>query len=59
MKYCKPMNSTNLGDRNINLSVGSEWRYRIDDLEKQIIGYAITILQSARDNVKLNIKLTY
>ena len=49
----------NLGDRNINLSVGSEWRYRIDDLEKQIMGYAITILQSARDNVKLNIKLTY
>ncbi|WP_416276712.1 polymorphic toxin type 15 domain-containing protein [Longicatena caecimuris] len=43
MKYCKPMNSTNLGDRNINLSVGSEWRYRIDDLEKQIMGYAITI----------------
>ena len=37
------MNSTNLGDRNINLSVGSEWRYRIDDLEKQIMGYAITI----------------
>ena len=37
MKYCKPMNSTNLGDRNINLSVGSEWRYRIDDLEKRVM----------------------
>lgn len=29
-------NLKGLGDKNINSSIGAQWRYRIDDLEKQI-----------------------
>ena len=54
-----PLNLTGLGDKNINSSIGSQWRYRIDDLEKQIMDFANTIPKSEWDNVKLNIKLTY
>lgn len=53
------MNLTGLGDKNINSSIGLHWRYRINDLEKQIMDFANTILKSEWSNVKLNIKLTY
>ncbi len=54
-----PMNLNGLGDKNINSSIGSQWRYRIDDLEKQIMDFANTIPKGEWGNVKLNIKLTY
>ena len=54
-----PLNLTGIGDKNINSSIGSQWRYRIDDLEKQVMDFANTIPKSEWSNVKLNIKLTY
>lgn len=54
-----PMNLTGLGDKNINSSIGTQWRYRIDDLEKQVMDFANTIPQSEWGHVKLNIKLVY
>lgn len=54
-----PMNLTGFGDKNINSSIGSQWRYRIDDLEKRVMDFANTIPQSEWGHVKLNIKLVY
>ena len=53
------MNLTGLGDKNVNSSLGAQWRYRIDDLEKQIMSFANRIPENEWESIKLNIKLTY
>ena len=53
------MNLTGLGDKNVNSSLGAQWRYRIDDLEKQIMSFANKIPENEWESIKLNIKLTY
>ena len=54
-----PMNLTGLGDKNINSSIGAQWRYRINSLEEQIMDFANGIPQSEWKNIKLNVKLKY
>ncbi|CAH0156000.1 polymorphic toxin type 15 domain-containing protein [Peribacillus simplex] len=47
-----------MGDKKINSSIGSQWRYRIDIVDEQINGLAKNMTQEQRKNTYLNVKLT-
>ena len=47
------------GDKNINSSIGSQWKYRIDMVDEQIRELAKNMTEYERENTYLNVKLTY
>lgn len=52
-------NVTGMGDKNINSSIGAQWRYRIDDLDAKIKEMAEGMTEEERKNTYLNIRLKY
>ena len=56
-----PLNVTGMGNKKINSSIGSQWRTRADDVEKQVREYIQNNDLSPGDleNIHLNIKLSY
>ncbi|WP_228474839.1 polymorphic toxin type 15 domain-containing protein [Listeria welshimeri] len=47
-----------MGDKGINSSIGSQWRYRIDIVDEQIRGMAKNMTPEQLKNTYLNVKLT-
>jgi uncharacterized protein YukE len=52
-----PSHIGGMGDKKINSSIGSQWKSRIKDLDKQIRDIAKTMTQEERESTFLNIKL--
>jgi hypothetical protein len=52
-----PSHIDGMGDKKINSSIGSKWKSRIKDLDKQIRDIAKTMTQEERESTFLNIKL--
>ncbi|MBS5886857.1 MAG: hypothetical protein KIC81_18765 [Clostridium sp.] len=48
-----------MGDKNINSSIGSQWKYRIDVVDEQIKALADKMTESDRKSTYLNVKLKY
>ena len=48
-----------LGDKRINFSIGSQWRYRIDIVDEQIKELAKNMTPEQLKNTYLNVKLTH
>lgn len=47
-----------LGDKRVNSSIGSHWKYRIDVVDKQIMENAKNMTPEQLKNTYLNVKLT-
>ena len=54
-----PLNIGGMGDKRINSSIGSQWRYRIDIVDEQIGELAKVMTPEQRKNIYLNVKLTH
>ena len=54
-----PSNIGGMGDKKINSSIGSQWKYRIDEVDEQIQAMAKNMSDAERKNTYLNIKLKY
>ena len=54
-----PLNIGGVGDKAINSSIGSQWRYRIDAVDEQIQAMAAKMTPEQLQNTYLNVKLTY
>lgn len=48
-----------VGDKVINSSIGSQWRYRIDVIDENIQKIAETMSEVERKSTYLNVNLTY
>ncbi|WIG24052.1 MULTISPECIES: polymorphic toxin type 15 domain-containing protein [Bacillus cereus group] len=48
-----------MGDKRINSSIGSQWRYRIDIVDEQIKGLARNMTPEQLKSTYLNVKLTH
>ncbi len=48
-----------VGDKGINSSIGSQWRYRIDEVDAQIQKLAESMSEAERNSTYLNVNLTY
>ena len=48
-----------VGDKGVNSSIGSQWRYRIDDIDAQIKKMAESMSEADRISTYLNVNLTY
>ncbi|WP_417894572.1 polymorphic toxin type 15 domain-containing protein [Bacillus safensis] len=48
-----------LGDKRINSSIGSQWRYRIDIVDEQIKELVKSMTPEQLKNTYLNVKLTH
>ena len=53
-----PLNIGGVGDKRVNSSIGSQWKYRIDIVDDQIDVLAQTMTPEQRKNTYLNINLT-
>lgn len=53
-----PLNIGGLGDKRINSSLGSQWRYRIDIVDEKIREMAKNMSSEELKNTYLNVKLT-
>lgn len=53
-----PLNVSGMGDKGINSSLGSQWKYRIDDVDELIRKAAEAMTEAERQSTHLNIKLT-
>nr|WP_288826852.1 polymorphic toxin type 15 domain-containing protein [uncultured Clostridium sp.] len=53
-----PLNVSGMGDKGINSSLGSQWKYRIDDVDAQIRKAAEMMTEAERQSTHLNIKFT-
>ena len=53
-----PLNVSGMGDKGINSSLGSQWKYRIDDVDEQIRKAAEMMTEAERQSTHLNIKFT-
>ena len=53
------LNVGGMGDRAINSSIGSQWKYRIDVVDEQIQAMSKNMTDAERKNTYLNIKLKY
>ncbi|EAG5528765.1 hypothetical protein JTZ08_002890 [Listeria monocytogenes] len=51
--------SGGMGDKGINSSIGSQWRYRIDIVDEQIREMAKNMTPEQLKNTYLNVKLTH
>jgi len=54
-----PLNIGGMGDKVINSSIGSQWKYRIDAVDEQIQAMAKDMTDAERKNTYLNVKLKY
>jgi predicted ribonuclease toxin of YeeF-YezG toxin-antitoxin module len=52
-----PINIGGMGDKKVNSSIGSQWKYRIDVLDEQIRELSKTMVESERKSTYLNVKL--
>lgn len=52
-------NVRGVGDRGVNSSIGSQWRYRIDVVDEQIQRMAENMTAIEKNSTYLNVKLTY
>lgn len=48
-----------VGDKGVNSSIGSQWRYRIDVVDEQIQKAAKGMSEAERKSTYLNVNLTY
>ncbi|MEK4081043.1 T7SS effector LXG polymorphic toxin [Solibacillus sp. FSL K6-1126] len=55
----KPLNIGGMGDKRINSSIGSQWKYRIDIVDEQIGELTKSMTSDQRKNTYLNVKLTH
>ena len=55
----KAENVDGLGDKRVNSSIGSQWRYRIDAVDEQIGKMAEYMTEAEKNSTYLNVKLTY
>ncbi|WP_343750238.1 polymorphic toxin type 15 domain-containing protein [Paraclostridium ghonii] len=55
----KPLNIGGMGDKKINSSIGSQWKYRINHLDEQIKALAKTMAEIEKKSTHLNVKLRY
>lgn len=54
-----PLNIGGMGDSKINSSIGSQWKYRIDEVDEQIKLLADKMTEVKRKSIYLNVKLKY
>ena len=54
-----PLNIGGMGDKKINSSIGSQWKYRIDAVDEQIKVLAYKMNEEEKKSKYLNIKLKY
>lgn len=54
-----PLNIGGMGDKKINSSIGSQWKYRIDEVDEQIRKLADKMTDKEKESIYLNIKLKY
>uniref|UniRef100_UPI0003637246 polymorphic toxin type 15 domain-containing protein n=1 Tax=Heyndrickxia acidiproducens TaxID=1121084 RepID=UPI0003637246 len=54
-----PLNIGGMGDKRINSSIGSQWKYRIDIVDEQIGELAKLMTPEQRKNTYLNVKLAH
>lgn len=54
-----PLNIGGMGDRAINSSIGSQWKYRIDAVDEQIQAMVKNMTDTERKNTYLNVKLKH
>lgn len=54
-----PLNIGGLGDKRINSSIGSQWKYRIDIVDEQLGELAKKMTPEERKHTYLNVKLTH
>jgi hypothetical protein len=52
-----PLNIGGMGDKKINSSIGSQWKYRIDVIDEQIREISKNISETERKKTYLNVKL--
>ncbi len=55
----KVTNVGGVGDKGVNSSIGSQWRYRIDAVDEQIQKVAEGMSEAERNSTYLNVNLTY
>ena len=48
-----------VGDKGVNSSIGSQWRYRIDDVDAQIQKMAESMSEAEKNSTYLNVNLIY
>ena len=54
-----PLNVEGVGDKAINSSIGSQWKYRIDYADERIQSMAKNMTDVERKSTYLNVKLKY
>ncbi|KHD37937.1 hypothetical protein NL50_00005, partial [Clostridium acetobutylicum] len=54
-----PLNIGGMGDKAINSSIGSQWKYRIDAVDEQIKALSDKMTEAERKSTYLNVKLKY
>ena len=54
-----PLNIGGMGDKKINSPIGSQWRYRIDEVDEQIRNLAEKMTDKEKKLIYLNVKLKY
>lgn len=54
-----PLNIGGMGNKRINSSIGSQWKYRVDIVDEQIGELAKLMTSEQRKNTYLNVKLTH
>ncbi|HBF37739.1 MAG TPA: hypothetical protein DDW50_10495 [Firmicutes bacterium] len=53
-----PTNVKGMGDKRINSSLGSQWKYKIDELDEKIRAEAAKMTDDERKSIRLNVKLS-
>lgn len=48
-----------LADKKVNSSIGSQWRYRIDEVDKQVKNATKNMSDIEKKTTKMNVKLKY
>jgi hypothetical protein len=54
-----PLKIGGIGDKVINSSIGSQWKYMIDIVDEHILALAAKMSDSEKQSTYLNVKLTY
>lgn len=54
-----PLDIGGMGDKAINSSIGSQWRYRIDTVHEQIEALTDKMTEAEKKSTYLNVKLKY
>ena len=54
-----PAANSVVGDKGVNSSIGSQWRYRIDGVDAQIKKMAESMSEAEKNSTYLNVKLAH